>query len=138
MRDIDLIVIHCAATPPDADIGVEEIRDWHVNGNGWSDVGYHYIVRRNGMIEGGRPVEEPGAHAKGHNANSIGVCLVGGVKADNTPDCNYTRAQWASLARLIRGLRASYADARILGHRDLPGVTKACPSFDAMAWAENA
>lgn len=138
MRDIDAIVIHCAATPPDVDVGVEEIRDWHVNGNGWSDVGYHYIVRRNGMIEGGRPVEEPGAHAKGHNANSIGICLVGGVDAENRPDSNYTRAQWASLARIVRSLRASYPDARILGHRDLPGVTKACPSFDAMAWAENA
>lgn len=138
MRDIDLLVIHCAATPPSADIGVEEIRHWHVDERGWSDVGYHYIIRRDGLVEGGRDVEIAGAHARGHNANSIGVCLVGGVDEQGQPDANYTRAQWASLARLIRSLKASYPEAGILGHRDLPGVTKACPVFDAIAWAENA
>ena len=71
MRDINLIVIHCSATPPDQKIGAEEIRDWHVNGNKWSDIGYHYVIRRNGVIDVGRDVSVAGAHAKGYNHGAI-------------------------------------------------------------------
>lgn len=135
MRDISLIVIHCSATPPEQDIGAAEIREWHMNGNGWSDIGYHYVVRRSGVIETGRPLERAGAHASGHNEDSIGVCLVGGLDAERDPDANYTHRQWTSLLDLVDELAARWPRAKILGHRDLPDVAKACPCFDARAWA---
>jgi len=133
MRDINLIVIHCAATPSDMDIGVEEIRSWHMK-KGWSDIGYHHVILRDGTVEPGRPVETAGAHAKNHNANSIGVCMVGGVDEANKPQSNFTRYQWRALDTLIRQLAAEYPNAKVCGHRDLPGVTKECPSFDAVSW----
>lgn len=78
MREINLIVVHCTYSRPSMDIGVEEIRKWHVEGNSWTDIGYHYVIRRDGTIEDGRPIERPGAHVKGHNSNSIGIAWVGG------------------------------------------------------------
>ena len=143
MRDISLIVVHCSATPPDMDIGREEITDWHRD-RGWSDIGYHYVIRRNGDIEAGRMVQKAGAHARGHNANSIGICLVGGVRRDGSamvPDNNFMPAQYESLAILIQGLSIAfnldYEDpAQVCGHRDLPGVRKACPCFDVPGWVE--
>lgn len=135
MREINLIVIHAAATPPGMDVGVEEIRRWHVDERGWSDIGYHYVIRRDGRFEAGRPIERQGAHARGYNENSIGVCLVGGVDEDGNADCNYTAFQWTQLAILIEGLMKAYPDAEVLGHRDL-GSNKACPVFDVKAWME--
>ena len=77
------------------DIDAETIRDWHVNGNGWSDIGYHYVIKRNGLVEAGRPVSISGAHAKGHNADSIGICLVGGMLEDmSKADANFSLAQY--------------------------------------------
>jgi len=85
MRIIDTVIVHCSATKPSMDIGVDVIRQWHMN-KGWSDIGYHYVIRRNGAVELGRDLdkdgdvdEEIGAHAYGHNATSIGICLIGGV-----------------------------------------------------------
>ena len=77
MRFIEKIVIHCTFTPPTMNIGVEEVRKWHVEENKWSDIGYHFVIRRDGTVESGRPVERPGAHVKGHNSNSIGIAWVG-------------------------------------------------------------
>jgi hypothetical protein len=136
MREITLIVVHCSATPQDRDIGAKEIREWHVRDNGWSDIGYHYVIRRNGIQEIGRPESEPGAHASGHNANSIGVCLVGGNDADNKAlaECNYTRAQFRVLEALLNDLLSRFPNAAIMGHKDLPNVHKACPCFDVRAW----
>jgi len=139
MRKINAIVIHCSDSKAAADIGAKEIRRWHVTpppgGNGWADIGYHFIIRRNGAIEQGRPIEQAGAHVGGHNANSIGICLVGGQGADGRPEANYTPAQWAALKAKIMALRQDFPAAAILGHRDYPGVAKACPCFDARAWA---
>jgi len=73
---IQKLIIHCADTPPNMDVGAEEIRRWHVEGNGWSDIGYHYVIRRCGLIETGRDESTPGAHVRGHNTGSIGVCMV--------------------------------------------------------------
>jgi len=73
MRNIDKIIIHCSATPIGVDFSAETIRDWHVKGNKWDDIGYHYIVRLNGSLEYGRPVGISGAHCKGHNKHSIGI-----------------------------------------------------------------
>ncbi len=132
MRHIDKIVVHCAATRPSMDIGVEEIRQWHTEGNGWSDIGYHYVIRRNGLVEDGRDESSAGAHAKGHNASSLGICLVGGMSEDMArSDANFTLAQYISLAQLVHQLKERYDITSVKGHRDLS--TKACPSFDVAA-----
>jgi N-acetylmuramoyl-L-alanine amidase len=128
----DFIVVHCSATPEDMDIGAEEIRRWHKE-RGWSDIGYHMVIRRNGSIEFGRDDDAVGAHVRGYNDNSIGICLVGGTNKKQKPENNFTPAQFKSLARSLRFYRAIYPGAEILGHRDLDGG-KACPSFDVPSW----
>ena len=134
MRRIDHLVVHCAATRPGADLGAAEIRKWHVEGNGWRDIGYHYVIRRSGRVEPGRPPEEVGAHVSGHNSNSIGVCLVGGLNAAGKSAAEYTPEQWTALRKLLGRLAGRFPDAEILGHRDFPGVKKDCPCFDVRAW----
>ena len=133
MRPIDLIVVHVSATPPDMDIGAAEIKQWHKD-KGWSDIGYHAVIRRNGQVEDGRPIKRAGAHARGFNAHSFGICLVGGVDQDGKPDFNFTRHQMDSLLRLLDVIRNEFPDSETLGHRDLPGVSKACPCFNVRAW----
>lgn len=129
----DFLVVHCSATPASADIGVAEIRRWHRR-RGWLDVGYHFVVRRDGTLETGRPVWAAGAHARGVNRRSIGLCLVGGATASLAPENNFTVSQFDTLARLLRDLRRRYPRAEVLGHRDLPRAAKACPSFDVRQW----
>jgi N-acetylmuramoyl-L-alanine amidase len=136
LKAVDYIVVHCSATKEDQDIGVEEIRRWHRQ-RGWLDVGYHYVIRRDGTVETGRPNDVPGAHARGFNHLSLGLCLVGGVESDGkTPEMNFTHLQWDALAELVNDLKVKHPDAEVLGHRDLPNVNKACPSFDVRAWYE--
>lgn len=127
MRDIDTIIVHCSATPPDMDIGVKEIRRWHVEERGWSDVGYHYVIRRDGRIGDGRPINKIGAHARGYNRSSIGICLVGGVNKDGKPDANFSVEQYNSLRLLINHLKGTYDIDNIIGHRDVS--YKECPCF---------
>ena len=134
IKSVDYLVVHCAATREHQDIGAHEIRQWHLE-KGWFDIGYHYVIRRNGDIETGRPEDQPGAHARGFNHLSLGICLVGGVATDGkTPENNFTAEQFASLAQLLRGLTHKYPQAMVLGHRDFPNVNKGCPSFDAPEW----
>jgi len=136
MRTINKIIIHAAYTPPGMDIGAAEIRSWHVDGNGWADIGYNHVIRRNGVVEEGRPIEQQGAHVAGHNHDSIGICLVGGELAGagaQTPDCNYTAAQWAALEALVGYYSRRFPGAAIRGHRDYD-PKKACPCFDVAAW----
>ena len=131
MRHIDTIVIHCAATPPEMDIGAAEIRGWHLS-RGWDDIGYHYVIRRDGSVEHGRPDSRVGAHAQGHNEASIGVCWVGGVNEDREPEDNRTPEQKATLEGLVLDLLHAYTHIPtdgIIGHRET-GARKACPSFD--------
>ena len=136
IREVKFLVVHCSATPEDMDIGVEEIRRWHLQ-RGWVDVGYHYVIRRDGRVEKGRSTTTPGAHARGFNEISLGICLVGGVESDKkTAEANFTHAQWESLEAQLRELKRAYPDAEILGHRDLPNVQKQCPSFDVRSWWE--
>ena len=130
MRKIDTIVIHASDTPPSMDVDAAEIRRWHVEDNGWRDIGYHWVVRRSGELEAGRPEPEPGAHVAGHNAHSIGICMVGGRKEGGGPDSNYTLAQWSTLHELLANLAERFPDAKVVGHRDLDS-SKACPCFDA-------
>jgi len=131
------IVIHCSATRPTMDVGAKEIRQWHLN-NGWSDIGYHWVIRRNGKVEAGRKEGLVGAHEPTRNRNGIGVCLVGGVnqKDFRIAENNYTPEQWTALEKLITDILKRYPKAKVMGHRDCPGVRKACPSFDAIKWAK--
>ena len=130
-RHITDIIIHCSATPEGKDYTVQDIRRWHKQ-QGWSDIGYHYVVYRNGHIEPGRDVDIAGAHCEGHNAKTIGVCYIGGVAKDGkTAKDTRTLAQKAALLSLLTDLKAIYPQARIVGHRDYDTKGKACPSFDA-------
>lgn len=129
MRDLNKIIIHCTATPEGRWHDVEDIRDWHVNGRGWSDVGYHFLVLLDGTVEEGRPVHRQGAHTRGHNANSIGICYVGGVDQDMNAKDTLNEDQEVALETLICDLRDEYGDdLTIHGHNEF--ASKACPSFD--------
>ena len=143
-RNIKYIAIHCAATPPSMDVGRERIKKWHLD-RGFVDVGYHFIIKRDGSIDKGRDldgdgfvIEEIGAHARGVNSVSIGICWVGGVAESNkkTAEDNRTKEQLATMKQLVKELAAQYPDAIIQGHRDFPGVSKSCPSFDVANWCE--
>lgn len=128
MRKIDLIVVHCSATPPSSDIGAETIRRWHLNNN-WSDIGYHYVIRRSGKLERGRPIEKAGAHAKGFNDNSIGICLVGGVNNAGESEDNYNKEQLRTLFNLLDVLTVTFPNSKVLGHNDLT-TNKDCPCMN--------
>lgn len=128
-RRINEIIVHCTATPEGRDYTVADIRQMH-KAQGWVDIGYHYLVYRDGSIHEGRNVDMVGAHCQGHNAQSIGVCYVGGVARDGkTPKDTRTQAQKDALIHLLMQLVCLYPDATIRGHRDF--AAKACPSFDA-------
>ena len=130
-RTITDIIVHCSATPEGKDYTVLDIRRWHKQ-QGWSDIGYHYVIYRNGHIEPGRDVDIAGAHCEGYNVHSIGICYIGGVDRDGkTPKDTRTLAQKAALMSLLTDLRHTYPKARIVGHRDYDTKGKACPSFDA-------
>lgn len=128
-RRINEIIVHCTATPEGRDYTVADIRQMH-KAQGWVDIGYHYLIYRDGSIHEGRNVDMVGAHCQGHNAQSIGVCYVGGVARDGkTPKDTRTAAQKDALIHLLMQLVCLYPDATIRGHRDF--AAKACPSFDA-------
>lgn len=128
-RFINEIIIHCSATPDGKDYTVDDIRRWHKK-QGWTDIGYHYVIYRDGTIHEGRSIDIVGAHCTGHNTYSIGVCYIGGVQRNGkTPSDTRTHAQKEALERLLGELKVIYPTARIHGHRDF--ANKACPSFDA-------
>lgn len=144
MRELKEIIIHCTATRPDwwqsksTSQKVAEIRRWHVADRGWSDIGYHYLIGRNGKVEAGRPVERIGAHVKGRNTGTIGVCLFGGhgsAETDQFSD-HFTPEQEAALLGLIADLRAKYGDLKLSGHNQW--AAKACPGFDVPKWFASA
>ncbi len=128
MRKITEIIIHCSATQEGKDFSAKHIRRWHVNGNGWSDIGYHYVVRLSGIIDLGRAEETIGAHSKGHNRNSIGICYVGGLDIKGNPKDTRTEQQDVALVNLLQALKEKYPEANVIGHNEVSG--KACPSFD--------
>ena len=131
MRTITLIVIHCSAVKPDQMSSAAQIDSWHRK-QGWKlGIGYHYVVRRNGEIEPGRPEWLIGAHCVNHNAHSIGVCYEGGLDIRGQPADTRTAEQKQSMRRLIEELHERYPRALVVGHRDLD-PKKACPCFDAV------
>jgi len=131
MRKIDKIIVHCSGTPELTDFDVEDIRDWHVNGNSWSDVGYHFIIKLDGAIQDGRPIKKIGAHVKGKNRSSIGICYIGGMNRDMTNwEDTRTEKQKESLLKLINDLKERFPNTIVYGHKDFTNK-KLCPSFNA-------
>ena len=134
MRNINKIIIHCSYTRPSQDIGAAEIRAWHVQQNNWADIGYHYVITRNGLIEMGRPALLAGAHTRGHNEDSIGVCLIGGMDEDDrTPVFNFTRSQMDALTKLVEELLIDSPFAKIHGHNEFD-AGKECPCFNVQEY----
>ncbi|NYA48022.1 N-acetylmuramoyl-L-alanine amidase [Haemophilus haemolyticus] len=165
---ITKIVIHCSATQNGKQLrtatqtAAERINDWHKQ-RGFQrlagyykqfnphlqHIGYHFVIDTDGTVETGRKEGETGAHVKGHNLNSLGICLVGGITKDKRNHGEYTEAQWKALHRLLRELEAKYPSARICGHRDLsPDLNgdgtitphewiKDCPCFDVWSWLDS-
>lgn len=132
MRAINELILHCSATKASQDIGAKEIRNWHVNGNKWYDIGYHYVIKRDGTLEKGRDDTKIGAHCSGHNAHSIGICLVGGLNEQGKVEDNFNKEQFDTLSTLIKDLRNKYETSSnhvfIEGHNTY--AAKACPVFD--------
>lgn len=132
MRSIKEIIIHCTATPEGRNVTAAEVDKWHRE-RGWGGIGYHFLILLDGSIQIGRPIGKPGVHCKGHNAESIGVCYVGGMSADNAqPKDTRTPKQRTALRLLIESLKRQYPKATIHGHREF--APKACPSFDVQEW----
>ena len=128
-RNIKEIIVHCSATPEGKDFTVSDIKRWHLQ-RGFSDIGYHWVVYRDGTIVSGRPESISGAHCTGHNSISIGVCYIGGCASDGkTPKDTRTPAQKDALIKILKSLKSRYTKASIHGHREF--ANKACPSFDA-------
>ncbi|MBP3639321.1 MAG: N-acetylmuramoyl-L-alanine amidase [Muribaculaceae bacterium] len=139
MRDIKQIVIHCSAGSQRqhaADIVRYHTSPAARGGLGWSAPGYHYIVEADGTVVHTWPEDRPSNGVRGHNATSVNVCYTGGVDLSRPRPYpavdNRTPAQRAAIRRLLSELHGRYPAARIMGHRDFPGVHKACPCFDAI------
>lgn len=128
-RKITEIIVHCTATPEGKDFAVDTIRSWHL-ANGWKDIGYHYVVYRDGTVHAGRPEAQVGSHVAGHNSGTLGIVYVGGVASDGkTPKDTRTPQQRAALLDLAKALIAKYpAIKKVTGHNQY--AAKACPSFD--------
>jgi N-acetylmuramoyl-L-alanine amidase len=132
MRAINRIIIHCSATPEGKDYTVDTIRKWHKQ-KGYSDIGYHYVIYRDGSIMKGRPLEKIGAHTVGYNTGSIGICYIGGLAKDcKTPKDTRTKEQKESLLKLVHSLKEQFPNATIHGHNEF--AAKACPSFNVQDW----
>lgn len=126
MREITKIIIHCSATPNGRDDTAEDIHRWHRE-KGWDGIGYHYVITVNGKLENGRPEYWAGAHATGHNNNSIGICMIGTDE--------YNVDQWSILSNLVRKLLIKYPNAEVIGHNEISD--KKCPGFDVQWWIKN-
>lgn len=131
------LIVHCADTPATMDIGAREIGQWHVRDNGWAAIGYHFVIRRDGTIEAGRPHDAVGAHAALVNSESVGVCLIGGKGKPGLFSDHFTAEQALSLVVVLKELQAIYPDTQVLGHRNVDNAGKTCPNFDMVTWWKN-
>ena len=125
--DIEFLIVHCSDTPDDQDINAEFIHKMHLD-NGWDGIGYHKVILRSGIIENGRPEFWIGAHVKGLNKSSLGVCLIGSKV--------FTDIQFNSLKFILKKWKKNYPKAKILGHRDSTITNKTCPNFDVKMWVK--
>lgn len=124
---IQYLTIHCAATPEGRDVKAETISGWDKQRFGQTS--YHHVVELDGTAVRTLNDNQRGAHTGGHNSGNIGVCYVGGVDAHMVPKDTRTEAQKATLRRLVGEYRTKFPHIIVRGHRDWPGVKKACPSF---------
>lgn len=128
MRKINEIILHCSATPENKNFTVEDITKWH-KAKGWDGCGYHYVIHLDGTIHNGRPIEKVGAHCLGHNANSIGICYIGGVDKNGKPKDTRTDAQKKALIILVHELLVKYNLKLFQVRCHYEYAAKACPSF---------
>lgn len=157
------IVVHCSATPNGKPFTAIDIDRWHQErgfkrnpnavrhfNSDLAHIGYHFVIELDGSVKQGRQVGEIGAHVRGHNRNSVGICLIGGVgEGDERDHARFTSAQWHALHILLRQLEAKYPHAKVYGHRDLsPDLNgdgsiqpsewlKTCPNFDVWDWLDS-
>ncbi len=131
--DVKFITVHCSATKADMDVDAKMIDSWHRQ-KGFLKIGYHFVIKRDGTIEPGRRLDEPGAHVAGFNKGNIGICMAGGLDKEGKPQDNFTEEQYKSLDSLLTLLEEDFPNAELRGHRDFPNVNKACPCFDVKAW----
>ena len=144
MRKIDLIVIHCSATRADRSLTPDDLEMQHRR-RGFNGTGYHYYIRKDGTVHLTRPIERIGAHVKGFNSNSVGICYEGGLDAHGCPADTRTPEQRAALRLLVHQLLETFPGSRVCGHRDLSPDRygngeiepeewiKACPCFEVKA-----
>ena len=130
MRNLDRIILHCSATEEGKHYGVEDIRRWHVEGNGWLDIGYHFVILLDGQLKKGRDLDVPGAHVRYHNSTTVGVCYVGGLRKGEPAD-TMTEMQELTWIALVRSLRVVFGKLSVHGHNEY--AAKACPSFDVQS-----
>lgn len=126
MRELKEIILHCTATKEGIDYSVEQVRKWHLD-RGFNDIGYHFLIRLDGTVEAGRPLETVGAHCKGHNANSIGIAYVGGLDKNGRPKDTRTLPQKEAMRRLVYDLKQYFPRLEVHSHNEYS--TKACPCF---------
>ena len=127
-KKISLLVVHCSDTENSEDLSAIDIHKMHLE-FGWDGIGYHKIINRSGKIENGRPEYWVGAHVKGKNEISLGVCLIGRD--------HFTKRQLVSLERILKKWKITYPTAKIVGHRDTGNTKKTCPNFDVITWSQN-
>lgn len=140
MRQINEIIVHCAATRPDWMAGrplsdkISEIRRWHTRDRGWRDIGYHWVIDRDGTYSTGRGEGQVGAHVAGRNAGTIGVCLLGGFGSRERDlfEKHFTPAQDHALRVLLSEIQGRHRITRISGHNEYSA--KACPGFQVRPW----
>jgi len=127
MRQINKIIVHCSATKEGRDFDVEDVRNWHVKGNKWKDIGYHYVIKLDGTIQKGRDVSVVGSHAYGYNKDSIGICYIGGLDSEGNAKDTRTKQQKYALRSLYLELFNLY-QCEIIGHNEVS--KKSCPCFN--------
>lgn len=130
MRQINYIIIHCSATKAGHDFRAKDINEWHRE-RGFDRIGYHKVIDLDGKVENGRPIWQIGAHCKGHNRDSIGICYIGGLDKNGNPADTRTEDQKIALKATIEYFKSRFPNAKVVGHRDMPNAHKACPCFDA-------
>ena len=124
-KNIELLVVHCSDTPNYENIGAADIHKMHI-GFGWDGIGYHKVINRSGIIENGRPEYWIGAHVKGKNKVSLGVCMIGRDK--------FTDLQFYSLRSVLNIWLIQYPKAIVQGHSSSVVTDKTCPNFDVSNW----
>ena len=127
-KNISLLVVHCSDTENNKKISAIDIHKMHLS-FGWDGIGYHKIIQRSGKIENGRPEFWVGAHVKGKNDISLGVCLIG--------KNSFTKKKFISIERVLKKWKVKYPNSKIIGHRDDENTKKTCPNFDVKKWSKN-